>query len=214
MPTIKKLAPAIVLALAGCTSLHVETDYDHTARFDGMRTFAFVSNPRQVQDQPQTDKTARLEDVSMVNNSIVRARIRDAIAENLSGKGFRLVDKNPDMLVGYYISSQPVTTVTPGYGFDYGYGIDYGYGYGFRNRYNNGGWDYGYSFDPVTSIPTLDVEHYEEGTLLIDIVDPKNKRLLWRGRGERDVDHASELIVSKRIRKTVNGILVQFPPTD
>ena len=209
MLSIKRLAPAVVLALAGCSSLRVQTDYDHNVLFDQFKTFAFANDPHRV----HSDKPVAGEE-SLVNNSIVRARVRDAISANLAAKGLRLVDKDPDVLVAFYVSARPVTTLTRDYswGGDYGYGFDMGYGCGFGYGHENDPWDYGYRFEPISPELDLDIRNYEEGTLLIDLIAPKDKRLLWRGRGERDVDHASELIVTGRIKKTVNAIMAKFPP--
>ena len=57
------------------------------------------------------------------------------------------------------------------------------------------------------------VRQYERGTLVIDIVAPKEQRLVWRGsasaRLQRSADPARR---EQRIRDAVEEILREFPP--
>ncbi len=48
-------------------------------------------------------------------------------------------------------------------------------------------------------------------TIQIDIVDPKDKRLIWRGNGQYNFDQGGEE-KALEINKTVVAILAQFPP--
>lgn len=63
------------------------------------------------------------------------------------------------------------------------------------------------------SVITTEVTSYDEGTLVLDIVDPKSRTLLWRGVGRGAVaprptpDERDE-----KIRDAVNRILKEFPP--
>lgn len=59
------------------------------------------------------------------------------------------------------------------------------------------------------------VHEYEEGTLILDIVEPLNRDLLWRGSAEAKVDRqVSAQRKQKRIKKAVKKILSHFPPND
>ena len=62
--------------------------------------------------------------------------------------------KTPDFRVALHTGQQSKVRVT-----------DYGYGYGV-GRWGGGG---------------LDVYQYQEGTLILDVVDAKTKKLMWRG---------------------------------
>lgn len=53
-----------------------------------------------------------------------------------------------------------------------------------------------------------DVSHYEEGTLVIDIVDTNDKELVWRGLGTKTVGGTDQEVVDN----TVARILRDFPP--
>lgn len=67
------------------------------------------------------------------------------------------------------------------------------------------GYDHGWYGD--------DIIVTEEGTIVVDIVSPKDKRLLWRGTASSAVD--ADLTPEEResrIKEAVREILAQFPP--
>ena len=66
--------------------------------------------------------------------------------------------------------------------------------------------------DPYYSYDAYDV--YEEGTLMIDLVDAKTSTLVWRGTGEARLQEdvgADEK--EKRVKKVVSAILAKYPPS-
>ena len=65
------------------------------------------------------------------------------------------------------------------------------------------GYDWGY--DEVSS--------YDKGTVLIDFVNPKDKRMVWRGTASDVVDpDLTPAEREERIQEAVHEILAQFPP--
>ena len=60
---------------------------------------------------------------------------------------------------------------------------------------------------------TTEVSEYEQGTLVIDIVDAARNTLVWRGAGEARLrsDPTPDQI-SQRVREAVAEILGRFPP--
>ena len=56
---------------------------------------------------------------------------------------------------------------------------------------------------------------YEEGTLIVDVAEPKAKAILWRGWAQTDVggmlDDPREM--EKRIRESVRLMMQKFPRT-
>ena len=57
------------------------------------------------------------------------------------------------------------------------------------------------------------VSQYEEGTLLLDFVNPKSNQLMWRGSAKATVmENASPEKREARINEGVQKILAQFPP--
>ena len=57
------------------------------------------------------------------------------------------------------------------------------------------------------------VREYEVGTLLLDILDPGERSLLWRGSGNARVRESSDPAQRERqINEAVKNILRRFPP--
>ena len=121
-----------------------------------------------------------------------------AIERVLALKGYHKTSlAQPDFFVSYYLSfktkyeSNTVYT-TMGFGGFYPYGGLHPFG--------------GVGFYPS-------FEEYEEGTLLIDISEGMEKKLVWRGSGKRRVDeNASPEKTTAIVNQTVQEILDQFPP--
>ena len=106
----------------------------------------------------------------------------------LEAKGLEMSSMSPDFLIATHVGKNQRINVT-----------DWGYGYGPYGRYR------GYS--------GVDVWEYEEGTLLIDISEGMEKKLVWRGSGKRRVDeNASPEKTTAIVNQTVQEILDQFPP--
>jgi hypothetical protein len=124
--------------------------------------------------------------------SLLDQRIRHAIDDVLQGKGLALVPRDEArVLVSYHLGVETKLDVNT---------IHTGYGYG-RGWYGAGG-----------STHTT-VREYEEGTLLIDLVDALSRQLVWRGSGEARVRRStSPEQREERIRKAVAEILADFPP--
>ena len=64
-------------------------------------------------------------------------------------------------------------------------------------------------------MPPLDASapiQYKQGALIVDIVDARNKRLLWRGAITAGIDlNVSEELKQRRIRAAVVELLRHFP---
>ena len=142
----------LVLGLWACTSFNVKTDYDSTADFSTFKTFAF----------------AGLADVNkggIYDNSLMRKRIESAVERELTSKGLRQVGLNDqaDLLVHYWVNVQDKQRLESG-------GTSVGVARGPRGGY---GWGAGYG-GGVTTV------EYKEGTLILDLVEPAQKQLVWR----------------------------------
>ncbi len=126
------------------------------------------------------------------DSPLVDQRIRSATAETLAAKGFVTASQaSADFLMAYMITSQQKTDVNT---------IYEGYGYGY------GGWGGpGYARTYVTQ--------YELGTLILDVLDPKTKTLVWRGSGSAVLGEAlTPEDRDRRVREAVEEILAKFPP--
>lgn len=85
------LAAAIAL-ITGCSSISVSRDYDSTADFSALKTYAWKYDV-----QPKTGH-------ARVDNDLVDQRVRDAVDAELSSKGFlKAPESGADFLVAYFI---------------------------------------------------------------------------------------------------------------
>jgi hypothetical protein len=131
-------------------------------------------------------------------NSLTHERIQSAIDAHLAARGFQKVGEDQaDFLVTHTVALESRTQVQTTQ-------MSVGYGrYGTRGGIGVG---YGMPLESTTY-------QYKVGTLIIDIIDARQKRLVWRGSGERIL--SEDLSPEKRtevINTTVNEVLSRFPP--
>ncbi len=168
--------------LAGCSSLNVNTDFDPTAisRVGSFQSYAWLPHPA------GGDTRA--------NNSLVEGRLMRAVDAALQAKGYRLVQSNPDFLVGWHAGLEDRVDVQR---------INSYYGYRW-SRWGRGG--------GVWTSDTY-VTEYTQGTLILDIVDADANELVWRGAGEGKVNlDSTPQERERRIQEAVDKILEDFPP--
>jgi uncharacterized protein DUF4136 len=117
---------------------------------------------------------------------------------------------NPDLIVNYTtkVGQGTLTTYyTPYYG---GWGPGFGWGWGWRYRPYY--YAYGAPFAYYGGITYADQEHYKEGTLIIDLIDARTRKIVWRGFGVGEVHHDPQKTIDD-LPKVVNGILEQLQVT-
>jgi hypothetical protein len=125
-------------------------------------------------------------------DELVLDRVKDATDYELEAKGLVKVNSTPDFHVVPHFSAQEKIEVD-----------NWGYGYGPYDYYWGGYWGSG-------GVATYE---YEEGSLILDFVDPKTKHLIWRGSAKADIDYVDTPEKSwELIKKTVNEIMKKFPP--
>src|SRR6267143_1951005 len=176
-------AAAAVLALAVCASVDVRTATSPDANLGALRTFSVMPNPER---PPQF---APSKNDPMLVNSISNRALRADLVKGFQGRGYALAD-NPDFAVAYYASTTQKLDVTY---WDYGYPFYPGWW---------GGWGPG-PYDPT-------VTKYTQGTVVVDVVNPKTKELLWRGQGVARVSD-DEQQYEQDLWKAVSAILDKFP---
>lgn len=119
-----------------------------------------------------------------------KRRILSAIEAEMTAKGFSKSD-NPDLLVNIFTKSTEQVNV---------------------NQFNSGwGYGWGYGWSPWLWGGHTSVYTNTEGTLFIDLIDAKNKQLVWQGEGTGDLTKNTEK-KDERIREFVARILAQYPP--
>jgi hypothetical protein len=172
---------ALSVAFAACSSVSVVTDYDKTADFGKYKTFN-VKRPNQLSADIDPEK---------VNKRNVDLIIQN-IKEQMLAKGY-VESSEPDLWISFYVkvdTKQEVRATNYGFygGSPYYYGPYYGYGVGTTD---------------------INVVEFTEGTLVIDLVDSKENKLVWQGVGKKTIqDH--KIDHSDDIKKTVGQIFYRY----
>ena len=141
------------LITACVSSTKIQSDYDHNIDFGQYKTYGYYS-PMGIENPNYS--------------SLLGQMFRDAIDAQMLPKGYVKSD-NPDLLINVSARLEDKTRVTTTtdpmmYGDYYGYRGDMydpwgGYGYGTSTH----------------------VSQYTEGTINVDMVDIKQKRMVWEG---------------------------------
>jgi len=122
-------------------------------------------------------------------NPLIVQRVGAAVEAQLKAKGYLMAEGTPSFLVASYVGKHTKIQVN-----------DWGYGYGRGRWYGGGG---------------LDVYEYEEGSLIVDIVDAKTRQLVWRGTATSIVDpSATPEEKTKKINEAVAKMFQDFPPPE
>jgi hypothetical protein len=124
------------------------------------------------------------------DNSPVSHALGSEITTDLRDRGYSASTSNPDVLVEYATAAPELLDPT-----------DWAYGYLWRPaRWR----DWGPNPNDATQA------EYENGALVIDVIDAHTKQLLWRGHGVADVTGDEHTYVRK-LDQAVTAILDQFP---
>ena len=178
-PTFALLAAT--LALAACSTVTVTTDYDRSASFAKYKTYSLAPAAKGETLSPTSENALR---------STLRAQLAQrGISEVASGKG--------DLAVVRHVFVKDKVAV-------YQY-TDWGYRYG-------GGWPYGYgSYGMWAGAPVTytDVNQYTEGTMVLDFVDTRTSKLVFRGTGTAIVSGPESN--AGKITKGVEKMMAGFP---
>ncbi len=122
---------------------------------------------------------------------LLTERVRASLDASLPARGLQKAS-NPaeaDLLVYAWGSSKERMDVQ-----------DWGTGY------TDGGYRWGGTYASNTS-----VTYYNQGTLVVDMIDPKKKQLVWRGTASGTVQDRTE--AQQKIPEAVTEIAKKYPPT-
>lgn len=170
----------LVFLLAGCAP-RVYTEQDDQARFEGYHSYAWLSPPAAPVRDP------------ILDSQILESRVRHAVEGTLTSRGFQevAVDAGPDFLVTYHTASKQKIE-SSGASLSFGFIDAFPHGFG------------------AVAVPVGgDVESRDEGTLMVDVMDAKSKRLVWRGwtSGWLNQDNYTQEAVDSAVKQ----ILDKFP---
>jgi hypothetical protein len=173
-----------LILAAGCAGQQITTDYSPATSFSQFKTFALVSSP---------DTTAA--------QQLLDQRVRNAVQAQLTTKGLTLADRqNADLYVGYGMVDKTHRQV-------YTYNDGWGWGGGWGWRYYRWGVAW-----PMTVQRRVDT--YTDGTVVVNLVDAKTKKVVWEG----EVPDVVNLPVDNPVRATkevdaaVTKLFTKYPP--
>jgi hypothetical protein len=173
---------AALAAALPAAAQEVHVDYDRAADFPSFKSFAW-----------KDVKAGSLEG----SNDLVHTRIVKAIENQLAQAGLAESESAPDLLVTYHASTKQDVRVDT---------TMYNYGYG-----SSWYWDpyWGSTYGSGFATGTSQVVTYTRGTLVVDIIDAKTSKLVFRGVAE-DIVPDSPSKAEKLIYKCIEKMAKQF----
>ncbi len=175
-----------LLIMGACSSISVVSDYDKSVDFTKYKTYSYYGWA------DNSDK---------VLSPFDKERIEKAFADEFDKRNLTFVEKGGDLMVALFIQTedrQQTTATTTGVG-GYGYGYGGFYGYGPR-------WGWG----PSMSTTTVNTYNYKVGTLVCDVFDTQEKKLIWEGIGSGEIDDNPNTR-EEGIPKAVAKIMQAYP---
>ena len=167
--------------LAACASgPRIVTNADPMANFAQYRTFGFM--------QPLGTDSAS-------GRTLTSQHLIAAVTDELSMRGLRQTNDNPDLLVNFFVSTRDVITSTPSSGASMHWR---------RGRYGTWG---GYSM----SVGTPTVTQQTHGTLAIDLVDAERGQLVWEGAATKRVTNNTRQNLEESLSNAIRDLFVELP---
>lgn len=174
---------AIAVLLSACSSIQVSQDYVAETDFGALKTYRWSA------------ETLKKEQETEGNNPLLNSRIHAAIDRRLMAMGYQQVDTAADFVVSYQSDvRQRITSDGPSGAFSVGFGS-------FGN------------FGAIGIGTGSHVRDEDEAALMIDFINGRDNKLIWRGVSTRYVyTHNEPEELTRTINAHVDAILAQFPP--
>lgn len=181
----------LLLAGASC-SPRVAVDTAQNANFNKYRSFDWMETDVKAGQNP------------LYYNEIATQNVENVISKALTDKGLHQNAGRPDLVVGYHFFVEEKTrTVNTNPGPIGAYGPYYGWGrWGYRG-WGPGWWGYNFNNNQYTQ------QQYEAGTLVVDMVDARTHKLVWRGSIQNAVNDPAK--ISDQLTREVQKIIEKFP---
>ncbi|TQV70195.1 DUF4136 domain-containing protein [Exilibacterium tricleocarpae] len=172
----------MLVMLSGCAS-QVRTEYDAATDFGPYKRFTWVAPEVREIDDP------------ILDSELLTDRVRAAVTAVLTERGFAEVaagaEPGADFFITYHTASKEKLRSSP-----FSVGIGYGHYYG--------RWGHSVLFDGP------DIRSYEEGVLILDVINCSQNKLVWRGWDTSLVNQRNYSVTA--VREAVEQILAEFPP--
>ena len=171
----------LLLLMISGCSLRVNTSYDASAPYESYERFCWFDNCEFTIDAPEYIKT----------DSATVEIYKNAIVEELEAKGYTYDANNPDFLLYMHIVMEEQQTQL-------------------HSPYAQGDpddWQGAFPIGEGTSTTYV----YLKGSLVIDIADAEESRMVWRSDVVEYLDLVTD-VTSSQLRKGVRKALKKFPP--
>ena len=171
----------VLMVFAAGCALKVNTAYDASAPFETYERFCWFDNCLFTIDAPEYIKT----------DSATVEIYKDAIVQELEAKGYTYDANNPDFLLYMHIVMEEKQTLLV-------------------SPYTQGDTEDWQGAFPIGDSPSRTYT-YLKGSLVIDIADANESRMVWRSDVVEYLDLVTD-VTESRLRKGVRKALKEFPP--
>jgi hypothetical protein len=190
---MRLVGAVLVLGLAACAGAptRTHTNYDPTSvrEVGSFHTYAWLPVPEGADPR--------------IYNPTFQARVQQAVDRKLRARGYQKVDQDPDFKVGWHGALEDkvgADVIDPVYGYTWDPWFDPFFG---PVAFGGGG---------VPEEETA-AREYEQGTLILDVVDARSNKLVWRGTAQAALSESMEEGKSQKlIDSAVDELLKKFPP--
>lgn len=185
------LAIFAAFILSSCSSTKFTVDKDDAIDFTKYKSYQFYG---------------WAEESNKILSPFDQERIEQAFGAELDKRGLSFEKETGDLIVTLYIVTEQktkTTATTTGMGMGMGMG-GYGYGgyYGYGPSYGWGGMS--------TAHTTYNEYDYVVGTLIIDIYDAKEKKLVWESVAKGTINEKTKGR-ERRIQSTAGKMMIKYP---
>lgn len=186
--TFKKLLlfiPVILFCFSSC-SVTSHTEKAAGVNFSSFQTFTW-----------KTESNTKRPD--RADNDIIDNNIKNIVSEELTKKGWREVENNPDVVLDYTIAVKHGTKheTAPVYSSPFSTYI-----YGRRNIYSI------WHPSMLVGVQTRNIP-FKEGELSVNMIEAKTNKLIWQGWAQGEINNRS--MTTKDISQQVRSIFRKFP---
>jgi len=188
------LTVLLISGFSACTSYDYYTAAINKTHMGGYHTFAWMPPAKGNKEM----------------GSAADLKIKDAATSALVAKGLQVGQQHPDLVVNYtrIVGTGSYTSYySPNYYGGYGgwgWGAGWGWGWGYRPYYAFGG-----PFAYYGGLTYAEKGHFKEGTVIIDLIDARTHKIVWRGFGVGEVHHNPQKDIDD-LPKVVTGIIDQL----
>lgn len=171
-----------LLSSCAATAPEVYSSVAPGSDFRGIKTYGFIK-------QASTDKGGY--------ESLETNFLKVAVAQQLDARGLKYDPTNPDVVMNFYIHAEDKirSRQTPTMSGDY---------YGYRGGYYDGFGHSGMAYETR-------IEQYTVGTLTIDMIDPRQRKLLWEGTTKGRLTKKDVKNLEETIDAAVKDVFTKFP---